>query len=183
MSTKQPPDVPSEEADRMQLELAKEEGRAYSKSLEYMANKVAENGGSADCGDMVVAFAQEKAEGLYRLRDGELVWEEPSLDQNCHLEISVLDANDRRFIPCLDVRLTVTDAKGNQIGSEMMPFLWHPGMYHYGKNWALPGNGAYDLEVEIKAPDFPRHDKENGQRYSRPVRAHFRSVEITTGRS
>ncbi|MCX2721191.1 iron transporter [Roseibium salinum] len=182
MNGQKPPASPSEEADRTQLDLAKQEGTAYFRSLEYMANKVAANGATQECGDVIVGFAQEKAEGMYRLRNQELVWEEPPQDENCHFEVTVIDATDRRFIPNLDVTLTVTDGKGNEVGSEKMPFLWHPGLYHYGRNWALPGDGRYNLVVDIETPEFPRHDKVNGRRYAKPIKAHFPSVQVKTGR-
>jgi len=182
MAREKPPARPSEEADRLQLSLAREEGNAYFKSLKHMAEEVADNGETQNCGDLIVAYAQEKAEGLYQLRDGELVWEDPGPDKNCHFEVAVLDASDRRFIPGLDITLTVTDANGTSVGSEKMPFLWHPGLYHYGRNWALPGDGTYDLKIDIKAPDFPRHDKINGQRYAKAVTAEFRAVNVKTGR-
>jgi len=183
MDDQKPPASPSEEADRTQLALAQEEGGAYFKSLKHMVKDVADNGSTQHCGDVIVGFAQEKAEGLYQLQNGELVWEEPAADQNCHFEVTVIDATDHRFIPCLDVTLTVTDADGKEIGSEKMPFLWHPGLYHYGRNWALPGDGKYDLRVDVAAPAFPRHDKVNGRRYAQPVQAHFSGVEVKTGRS
>ncbi|MFC3165496.1 iron transporter [Ciceribacter thiooxidans] len=183
MNDRMPPASPSEEADQTQLMFAREEGNAYLKSLRHMVSDVADNGNMQHCGDVLIGFAQEKAEGLYRLRDEQLVWEEPAEDENCHFEVTVIDAADHRFIPCLDVTLTVIDADGNEIGSETMPFLWHPGLYHYGRNWALPGDGKYDLRIDVAAPDFPRHDQVNGRRYAKPVQAYFRGVEIRTGRS
>lgn len=182
MNAHNPPAVPSDEADKTQLKLAGEEGAAYFKSLEYMANEVADNGGKQHQGDFIVGFAQERAEGMYHLKEGKLEWMGPSKDENCHFEVSVVDATDHRFVPHLDITLTVTDDKGKEIGSERMPFLWHPGLYHYGKNWALPGDGTYDLTIDIAAPDFHRHDKKNGKRYAKPVRAVFRGIKVKTGR-
>lgn len=177
-----PPAKPSDEADRNQLKLAKEEGSAYFRSLQYMANEVADNGATQQCGDMIVAFAQEEAEGMYMMKDGKLVWTEPADGENCHFEVAVLDATDKRFIPGLDVTLTVMTEDGTVVGAEHMPFLWHPGLYHYGRNWALPGDGRYTLRIEFPAPDFPRHDKTNGKRFAEPVQATFEGVEVKTGR-
>nr|MDQ6925353.1 iron transporter [Candidatus Eremiobacteraeota bacterium] len=61
-------------------------------------------------------------------------------------------------------------------------FLWHPGLYHYGKNLEVPGDGRYTLLVEIAAPSFPRHDKKNGRRYAEAVTVEFRDIPIKTGR-
>lgn len=60
-------------------------------------------------------------------------------------------------------------------------FLWHPWLYHYGRNWTVPRDGTYGLRVRIEPPDFPRHDKENGLRYREPVEVVFDGVHIETG--
>lgn len=181
-SQSKPPARPSDEADRRQLDLARRDGDAYHEALEYMANEVADSGAMQQCGDMIVAYAQEAAEGMYHLADGELQWQEPAEGENCHFEVAVLDATDRRFIPNLHVTLTVMDDAGKVIGSERMPFLWHPGLYHYGRNWSLPGDGRYTLRIDVEAPDFPRHDKTNGKRYAKPVQATFEGIDVKTGR-
>ncbi len=174
---------PSEEADRNQLELARKEGDAYAHSLDYMTNVVANTGGTKQAGDMIVGFAQEKAEGMYLPRNGTLEWTEPAEGDNCHIEIAAMDAADRRFIPGLEVQLTVLDESGREIGTAPMPFLWHPSLYHYGRNWNLPGDGRYTFQVEITAPQFPRHDRKNGRRYLEPVQVTFEGVEVKTGRN
>lgn len=175
-----PPAKPSDEADEKQLKMAQAEGDAYQKSLEYMANQVAHTGDTQQAGDYIVAFAQEEAEGMYHLKNGELEWVEPD-DENCHFEVSVVDATDHRFIPHLDVNLTVLDSQGDLVGTRKMPFLWHPGLYHYGANWKLPGDGKYTLRIKIAAPTFTRHDKTNGKRYAEPVEVEFKDVSVKTG--
>ncbi|HEX2253338.1 MAG TPA: iron transporter [Thermoanaerobaculia bacterium] len=92
------------------------------------------------------------------------------------------DGADHRFVPGLDVEVTVLTADGTELGTEKLPFLWHPWLYHYGRNWQLPGDGEYTLRVRIAAPNFGRHDKENGKRYAEDVEVDFEGVEIETGR-
>ncbi len=177
-----PAERPSDEADTNQIKMARKEGDAYQGSLEYMANEVADSGSRRIAGDYVVAYAQERAEGMYRLRgEGELEWTEPT-DENCHLEISVSDAGDGRFIPYLDVEATLTSPDGETIGPFAVPFLWHPGLYHYGRNIKVPGDGRYTLDVHIASADFMRHDKINGRRYARSVDVKFTDVPVHTGR-
>ena len=69
----------SDEVDDRQLELAKAEGEAYTRSLDYMIEEVADAGGDMrTAGDYVVGYAQEEAEGMYRLEsEGEFEWTEP----------------------------------------------------------------------------------------------------------
>src|SRR3954471_3232295 len=94
---------PSDEANRKQLAIAQREGAAYQEGLRVMATEIADTGGIQQAGDYIVGFAQERAEGMYHLRgEGRLDWMEPE-DENCHLEISVSDTGDGRFIPYLTI--------------------------------------------------------------------------------
>ena len=68
-----------------------------------------------------------------------------------------------------------------EIGTHHQPFVWHPWLYHYGRNWRVPGDGEYILRIRIEAPEFPRHDRVNGRRYATPVDGEFPGVMITTG--
>jgi len=176
-----PPDRVSDEATERGLELAREQGAALGKTLQYMTGEVAQEGREQAAGDYLVGFAVEDAEGLYFWRDRQLEWEEPT-DDNVHVEISVRDRADGRFVPGLEVFATLIDAKGNEIGTHRQSFLWHPWLYHYGRNWKVPGEGKYTLRVRIEPPTYPRHDKINGKRYTRPVSVEFREVRIETGR-
>jgi hypothetical protein len=177
-----PPEQPSDEADKKQLEMAHQEGEAYHRSLLYMAQEVADSGGQQRARDYIVAYAQERAEGMYMLRsEGKLEWVEPS-DENCHLEISVSDAGDQRFIPYLRIEATLAAQDGERIGPFEVPFLWHPGLYHYGRNIKVPRDGRYTLHVRIEPPTFMRHDKTNGRRYAETVEVEFRDIPIKTGR-
>jgi hypothetical protein len=74
------------------------------------------------------------------------------------------------------------EADGQAIGTHRQPFLWHPWLYHYGRNWEVPGDGSYRLRVRIEPPEFPRHDKINGRRYAEPVEVEFENVRVETGR-
>lgn len=172
---------PSDEADKKQLEQAKAEGAKYLEAVTYMAEEVADTGGKTEAGDYLVAFAQESAEGMYHLKGDGLEWVEPEKGLNCHIEVAVMDAVDHRFIPYLDIECKLT-RDGEKDISFKPQFLWHAGLFHYGKNIEVPGEGSYDLHIHIAAPDFPRHDKTNGKRYGKPVDVTFNDVKITTGR-
>lgn len=175
------PEKPSDEADSKQIAMAKKEGAAYQASLKYMAEEVADSGGMKRAGDYIVAYAQERAEGMYMLkREGELEWEAPS-NENCHLEISVSDAGDERFIPYLDITASLTPKDGETVGPFKVPFVWHPGLFHYGVNLKVPGDGDYRLDITIKPPTFMRHDEVNGKRYADTVKVTFDSIKIKTG--
>ncbi len=171
---------PSAEATREQLELGRQQGESLENAISEMTKHEAHAGGQQTVGDYIVGYAVESAEGLWHPRGGKLEWVEPT-EENAHIEIAVRDAADGRFIPALDVRLTVLDAEGREVGTHRQPYLWHPWLYHYGRNWTVPGDGRYTLRVHIAAPEFARHDHVNGNRYADPVNVEFRDVSIKTG--
>lgn len=173
---------PSDEVDERQLELARNVGDVYLEAAEYMITEVAETGDKTEAGDYIVGFAQEEAEGMYRMRDGQFEWEEPAENENCHLEVLVASVDDGRFLPGVSVRATLEDGEGNTVGPERIPFVWHPGLYHYGRNLELPDEGTYTITIEVDPPEFPRHDQKNGDRYTEPVEVTFEDVHIETGR-
>jgi hypothetical protein len=101
-----PPMEPdTSEADERQLELAREQGAAYERALAHMTEDVADTGGDAECGHYRVGYAIEEAEGIYEWQDGGLVWRQPD-EGGIHVEISVRDAADRRFVPGVRVLAT-----------------------------------------------------------------------------
>ncbi len=177
----QPPMEPSGEATEKELRLAKDQGDALQKALEHMTGEVADDGGEKPAGEYLVGYAVEEAEGMYELEGGELVWHNPE-DENVHVEVSVRDGADGRFIPGLEVYATLTNGEGEEVGTHRQAFLWHPWLYHYGRNWHVPGDGEYTMKVRIEVPDFPRHDKDNGKRFAEPVEVEFAGVKIETGK-
>ena len=177
--TTTPPMQRSNEATPDQLTLAREQGDAMGKALAEMVQDEA-HGRQKKAGDYVIAIAAEEAEGMYWLSDGELEWQEPN-DENVHIEVVVLDGGDGRFIPGLQVEATIFAEEGTRIGSHTQPFLWHPWLYHYGRNWQLPADGNYDIRVHIDAPRFGRHDPRNGLRYAGPVDVEFKGFPMTLG--
>ena len=97
-------------------------------------------------------------------RTASCVWHDPE-DENLHVEIAVCDASDGRFVPALTVTGTLIDPDGNEVGTHEHPLLWHPMIYHYGRNWKVPQDGEYTLKVHIEPPTFMRHDEINGCRF------------------
>ena len=59
----------SDEADARGLELGRQEGDAFGRTLKHMIEEIADGGGEIAHGDYLVAFAFEKAEGMYMPRD------------------------------------------------------------------------------------------------------------------
>jgi hypothetical protein len=175
-----PPMEPTDEATEATLEMAREQGQALERALRHMTGEEAHDGGEVAAGDYVVAYAVEEAEGMHVMQGGHLTWTPPT-DENCHLEVAVCDGADGRFVPGLEVSATLVDSDGREVGTHEQPFVWHPWLYHYGRNWRVPGDGVYTLTVRIEPPSFHRHDKTNGDRYRERVEVTFEGVKIQTG--
>lgn len=179
--TERPPMNPdTDEATARQLELARRQGDAYGAAVQHMVGDVAEGGAQQQAGDYLIGVAVEEAEGLYVMKNGDLVWQEP--EGNLHVEVAVRDAADGRFVPGLDVIVTIFDDGGNELGTHGHDMVWHPMMYHYAHNWELPGDGTYSMQVDVGAAPFRRHDEVNGRRFAEGVSARFDGIEVTTGR-
>lgn len=174
-------EVVSDEATQGGLKHAMQEGEAFQSTLAYMLENVVDTGGSQRSRDYIISYAYEEAEGLYHYESGNLAWHEPE-NENLHVEVVVCDAGDGRFIPCLNIFATLINADGREIGTREQPFLWHPTMYHYGRNWTVPGDGIYHLRVRVEPPTFSRHDKVNGKRYTEPIEVEFRDTKVKTGK-
>ena len=178
LSATNPPVGESNEATAAQLELAHRQGEAYGAALRAMKQ---ESGMlRTRAGDYEIGCTVEEAEGMYvRERDG-FRWSDPG-GSNCHLEVAVADAADGRFVPGLSVRADVFTTEGHRVTGAVLPFLWHPFLYHYGHNLEVPAAGKYSVRVVIDAPAFPRHDPVNGRRYAEGVEAIFNDVDFPTG--
>lgn len=124
----------SEEATREGLRLAREAGEAYQRSVSHFLEKVAENGATMQVGDYRVGVALEGAEPLWYPQGDGLELAEPPEQANLHLEVVVTDKDDGRFVPELDVAVTLQAEDGRKVGTWDLPFLWHPTMFHYGRN-------------------------------------------------
>jgi uncharacterized protein involved in high-affinity Fe2+ transport len=181
MATKSttPPMVPSDESTKEQLQLATKQGDAYNAALQGMDEESGADIKSA--GEYEIALVVEDAEGMYHLEsEGDLVWKEPE-SENCHVEVAVRDAADGRFIPGLEVSVTLTSSDGTTIGTHEQPFLWHPWIFHYGRNWEVPDEGDYTVDIHIEPATFMRHDHKNGKRFASAVDVSF-DRHIKTGK-
>ncbi len=175
-----PMDPNTSEADRTQLDLARAQGDAYGRALAHMAERVANDGGTTEAGNYTVGYAVEEAEGMWEWTGDRLTWRRPD-NENLHLEVSVRDRADGRFVPGLRVTATLTAPGGDTVGPVLLPLLWHPMIYHYGCNLEAPTDGQYTLTVHIDPPTFMRHDEVNGRRFAEPVDVEFPAVRVQRG--
>ena len=175
--------APSEDPARA-LELAKLQGQSLARAYAEMSSAVANDGAQVLLGDYRVAYAVEFAETYWHMCDGHLrlnLRPEQSTETNAHVEIAVLDALTGRFLPGLDVWVTLVDADGQVVGTESQHFMWHPWMHHYGRNWRIPGSGHYRLRVHVAPPAWPRAGVDPARRFAQPVDVEFPNVRMLTG--
>jgi hypothetical protein len=175
-----PPMSESNEAEPDQLSTARSQGDAYGQALDAMAE---EDGAAVTrAGNYVVALVNEQAEGMYAPEgSGGLVWREAPEEANAHVEVAVADGADGRFVPGLDVTVSVLDGE-RTIFTHPAPFLWHPFLHHYGFNARVPGEGPFTVRVHIDPPSWMRHDPVNGKRFADPVDVEFADVSFEPGR-
>jgi Fe2+ transport protein len=111
-----------------------------------------------------------------------LAWRGEPQEENLHLEITLRDAADGRFVPGVRVPATLIAPDGEEVGTYEQPMLWHPMLYHYGRNWVVPRDGEYVLRVRVEPPRFSRHDGVNGCRFLEPASVEFVGVKVERGR-
>ena len=66
----------------------------------------------------------------------------------------------------------------DEVGPVEVPYVWHPGLHHYGINLEVPGDGTYTIRVHVEPPTFHRHDETNGDRYAESVEVEFEDVPL-----
>jgi hypothetical protein len=175
-----PPPSDAGLASSAQLGTAWAQGDAYGRALALMTCTIAHDGGEQQAGDYLIGYVVGGAEGMYEWVDGRLGWHDP-IDENVHLMISVRDASDGRFVPGLSVVATLIDPNGREVGTHEQALMWHPMLYHYGRNWVVALDADYDLRIQVEPPRFSRHDDVSGLRFMDPVAVEFAGVRIGPG--
>lgn len=173
---------PFSEAMEAQKVLSRGAGRAYAHTLQGMY-KQANDGRDTLLGDYKVVYAVEYAEGFWDFEHGRFryrVENELSGKTNAHVEVAVLDAKTGRFMHNLNVRATLIK-DGKQLGTESEPFMWHPWLYHYGKNWRVPSAGTYVIHIHFDAPAYRRYGRTDGRQFAAAGNVSFGNVKIKTG--
>ncbi|MGE5353297.1 MAG: hypothetical protein ACM3P0_14540 [Acidobacteriota bacterium] len=163
--------------------LAGASGQAYLKALRVMYSQ-ANDGRNIIAGDYVVAYAIEYAEGYWSYdKNGDFQYSNAQNEKaNSHIDLAVLDKKTGRFLFNLNVKATLYDGTGKEIGTHAEPFNWHPWLYHYGENWRVPNNAkAYRLHIHFDPPSYRRYGRRDGRQFTSPVDMDFSNVEIKTG--
>ena len=159
--------------------LNKEQKKALKEEFDYFIQKNAYSGQKIK-GNYLIAYSLEYARNLTYPGEGGPEWKDLH-EENAHIGIAVHDATDYHFVAGLTVFVTVLDKDGLTIGSFEHPLLQRPNLYHYGRNWILPGDGKYTLQVRVETPENMLQDEKSGKIYTTPVAVVFKNVTIKTG--
>ncbi len=132
--------------------ISEEQNKTFKEAFDYIIQKNSYVGHRIK-GGYLIAYSLEFARNLTSPGEGDPRWQDLR-DENAHIGIAVHDANDLHFIEGLSVNVTVIDEEGYVVGTLDHPLLERPNLYHYGRNWKLPGDGKYTLRIKVETPEF-----------------------------
>lgn len=164
--------------------LAKLEGAALERPLVEMFSSVGVNGTQTRVGDYLAVVAIERAEGYWIPQGNDIKYTirvSQSAETNAHVEVGVRDALTGRFLPGLNVRATVLDRSGHEIGTKSQPFMWHPWIHHYGENWRVPSTGRYNVRAHADVPPYRRYSRSMANLFLTPVDVEIPNLRFVTG--
>ncbi|MBI2844190.1 MAG: hypothetical protein HYX78_12385 [Armatimonadetes bacterium] len=147
-------------------------------ALTMLRQSIAESGGQNTFGDYQVAYMLDPPLGYYEMADGRLTWRPPAPGETQHIEAVVMDSLTGQPLP-ITPTVEVVDQQGSVVQSKQLVYYWHPMAGHYGANFSVPTAGSYTLRVRAPAPDFRRHDRTMGERFTAPLDASFTDVRIS----
>lgn len=135
------------------MSLSRLQGDAYTRTLGALSagqRTVTTVGG----GLLVTALLGPPGELRAVTRDATVV-RAPSPGADVHLGLAVQDTIDGRFVPGLDVVVTL-ERVGAEVLTTQAPLLWHPALHHYGADVALGETAHYDVRLRILGPTWSR---------------------------
>ena len=162
-------------------DLAVAQGDTYALALDEM--KEEDVSASIQVDDYIISLACEDAEGMYMYNSKDtLAWMIPEKSDNQHFEVVVQDKDDKRFIPGLEIHAQLLGENKKIVAEMVVPFIWHPFLFHYGTNCKIPKAGKYYAKIHIKKPPFHRHDEVYGKRYKKDVSVTLGPIKLKPGR-
>lgn len=136
------------------------------------------NGAMGTTGDYKVAYFLGAPIGSYVMKSGKLVWVTPSAKLNQHIDVIVMDSLTGMPIPLSPIKVEVVDTNGKLIDSRKLDYVWTPMGEHYGSNFTIPCAGNYTLRISAPVPNFLRHSRQIGNRFTCALNAKFSNVML-----
>lgn len=134
--------------------------------------------GEQSSGDYRIRLLTQPAKGWYQPTEGKLTWTPSEANTNAHIEVFLLNALDKKFLPNAGVTLSIFDSNSKLIETKPMIMLWSPDGYHYGNNFTIATPGNYIVKVDITPPMFARHNKQLGNKFFSQTSVTFQKVNL-----
>lgn len=176
-----PPFHESGEATPSQLERALDEGKSLSHEVEWVEAEESAASGKTAAGEYLVTYLITPSDDYYDLEAAQSnlpAHHTTVTPGSAHVAVVVRDAADGRTVTGLNVRAVLHSEDTGDERSAVLPFGWHPVLNRYGENLVLPP-GPFTLRVYIEMPEYSRHDRDNGDRFTGNVMAKFTHVVVS----
>lgn len=164
-----------DEASQRMLHLARLQGDAYIDALGYLREQVATASPERRAGGYWIGYIVQPADDE-RERDADRAASSAARGI-VRIGVTIRDAADGRFVPGLDVTVTITDAEGREVGSHDHPLTWDVVAHHYAHEWAVPP-GRAAMRVVISLPSADRQDDAHLGRFDACTAIEFSDVMI-----
>ena len=158
------------------MHLARLQGDAYAQAAAYLLSEASAIGAEGRVGGYWISYVAGVETGTdppNGTRD------QGDIDAGMVLlGVIVRDAADGRFVPGLQVVVTVVEPGGSEIGCHEHPLLWHPLVHQYALAWALPRAVPLRLRVSIAWTPVVQKSRSYCNRLATSVEIEFSDVII-----
>lgn len=176
-----PPFQESGEATQSQLARAIDEGQSLRHEVEWAETEEAVASGEMAAGEYLVTYLITPSDDYYDLEAAQSnlpAHHTTVTPGSAHVSVVVRDAADGRAVQGLNVRAVLHSEDTGDERRAVLPFGWHPVLNRYGENLVLPPS-PFTLRVYIEMPEYLRHDRDNGDRFTQNVMAKFTHVIVS----
>lgn len=169
----------SSEGAQLEWHLAREQGDAYGDALQHATRLAAGDSGECRTGDYWITYLVDAPRRIYTWADGRPLWHEPE-GADLYVGIAVRDATDGRFVPAMNVGVTLIDGAGRVVGAGEHSLLWDPLAHQYGRNWHVEGEGPHSMRVRVEPPTSAQAGADEAMR---PIEVQFSDLNLALRRS
>jgi hypothetical protein len=165
-----------EEATQRAMHLARLQGDAYAQAAAHLLSEASGLGAECRVGGYRIGYVARVEAGTDPPGGG---CEHGDIEAGMvSLGVIVRDAADGRFVPGLQVVVTILAANGSELGCHTHPLLWHPVVHQYARDWALPRVVPLRVRVSIVSTPHVQRSRIYADRLADSVEIEFSDVII-----
>jgi hypothetical protein len=161
------------------MHLARLQGDAYAQAAAHVLSEASGLGAEARVGGYRIGYIARVEAGTETLgatcEHGDVELGTVSLG------VIVRDAADGRFVPGLQVAVTIMEANGSELGCHSHALLWHPVAHQYARDWTLPRVVPLRVRVSVASTPLLRRSEIYSDRLAESVEIEFADVMIPSG--